>query len=342
MKAAVLFALALACLACDTLVDSAGPTWIRAPNDGVASWGQVAVYDARRDRMVAFGGDGLDRETEAQFQNSTAQRNDLRAFDLGTLEWSTLPASNPPGPRTDLAGVLDTMNDRFVIVGGRVGFAASIDEVWAYSFATATWAQLPSGPVARHDVPGATDGTRMWVFGGAGAFLQSLDDLWQLDFATDTWTQMPDDGTRPSARTSGALVYYAGALYLSGGHDATAVQRDSWKYDLAAQKWSKLAPSGSPIAGAHFGYALDAQCGALMFSGGDNLDNYDVAFTDTLVLASPRFSTLVTSNLPTPRDHPSMILDTQRRRLVLYGGGTLGDGLGTLGDTWLLPIGGCP
>ena len=37
-----------------------------------------------------------------------------------------------------------------------------------------------------------------------------------------------------------------------------------------------------------------------------------------------------------------MILDAQRRRLVLYGGGTLGDGLGTLGDAWLLELGRLP
>ena len=324
----VLFALLLAC---DTLVDASGPAWRQIPTTGIAPrWGQVAVYDARRDRMVVFGGDGEE------------QRNELLALDLETLQWQTLPASNPPGPRTDLAGIYDETRDRLVIVGGRVGFAASIDEVWAYSFQTATWSQLPSGPAARHDVPGATDGTRMWVFGGAGQFLQSLDDLWELDLPTNTWRELPDGGSRPSARTSGALVHYAGSLYLSGGHDAVAVQGDSWRYDLGAQRWIKLDVSGGRMAGAHFGYALDAKCATLVFSGGDNLDNYDVAFTDGLVLSgAPHFARLLTSNLPTPRDHPSMILDPLRRRLVLYGGGTLGDGLGTLGDAWMLDLGGC-
>jgi hypothetical protein len=333
----------LAC-ACDTPVDPNGPTWQQIPTTGVPGrWGQVAVYDARRDRMVIFGGDGLDRETEAQTNGTTAQRNDLWALDLATLGWHELAATNVPGPRTDLAGVLDTTNDRLVIVGGRVGFAASIDEVWAYSFVTGVWAQLPSGPPARHDVPSATNGSRMWVFGGAGGFLQSLNDLWELDLTTDTWRQMPDDGVRPSARTSGSLAYFGNALYVSGGHDATAVQRDSWRYDLAAQKWTKLDASSAPVAGAHFGYAFDTRCTALWLSAGDNLDNYDVAFTNALVLSgSPRFTMLQTSNLPPPRDHPSMILDAARHRLVLYAGGTLGDGLGTLGDAWMLQLSGCP
>jgi Galactose oxidase, central domain/Kelch motif len=331
-------------MSCTTPVDPGGPMWTRVATDGVpARWGHVAVYDAKRDRMVVFAGDGLDSETEAENEGATAQRNDLWALDLTTLEWQPLAATNVPGPRTDLAGVMDTTNDRLVVIGGRVGFATSIDEVWAYSFATGAWAELPSGPSARHDVPGATNGSRGWVFGGAGGFLQSLDDLWELDFTTDSWRQMPDDGVRPSARTSGALVYFANALYASGGHDATSVQGDSWRYDLVTERWTKLEPSGGPTAWAHFGYAFDAACSTLWLSAGDNLDNYDLAFTNALVVTgSPSFSVLATSNLPPPRDHPSMILDAARRRLVLYGGGTLGDGLGTLGDGWMLPLGACP
>jgi hypothetical protein len=335
-------AICVAALSCDGLTDPNGPTWQEISTDGVpARWGHVAVYDPKRDRMVVFGGDGLSLNEQAEFHD-TAQRNDVWALDMTTLAWSRLPATNAPTPRTDLAAVLDADRDRLVVIGGRVGFASSIDEVWAYSFADGSWKQLQKGPSARHDIPAATDGKKAWVFGGAGGFLQSLDDLWELDLASETWTQLPEPGARPAARTSGALEFYQGALYLSGGHDATKVQRDSWRYDLAAQSWQKLGESGELIGGAHFGHALDVACASLMFSAGDNLDNYNVAFTDGLVLgASPRITILKTSNLPPPRDHPSMIMDAKRRRLVLYGGGSLGDGLGTRGDAWILPLAGC-
>jgi hypothetical protein len=329
--------LALAALAaltaCQGALDPNGPAWTQVSTGDVPPrWGHTAVYDGKRDRMVVFGGD-----------SDQGQKNDLWALDLATLTWSQLAAANPPGPRTDLAGVMDTLNDRLIIVGGRVGFVNSIDEVWAYSFADATWRQLPSGPSARHDVPGTSDGTHAFIFGGAGAFLQSLDDLWQLDLATDTWTVLPGGDVRPAARTSGALEYLAGSIYVSGGHDADKVQRDSWRYDLTAQRWIQLDVDGTYIAAAHFGHALDASCPALYVSGGDNLDNYDVAYTDVLSLGpSPKIELVGTANLPPPRDHPSMILDATRRRLVLYGGGTLGDGLGLLDDCWVLPLGACP
>ena len=37
-----------------------------------------------------------------------------------------------------------------------------------------------------------------------------------------------------------------------------------------------------------------------------------------------------------------MIFDAGRYQLVLFGGGTLGDGLGTLDDAWRLPLEACP
>jgi N-acetylneuraminic acid mutarotase len=296
-------------------------------------WGHVAAYDAKRDQMLVFGGEA-----------DGTKLNDLWALDLGSEAWHRIDSPDGPGERSDLAGVLDTTRDRLVLIGGRVGLATSIDEVWAYDLSSNRWSELERGPPARHDVPGATDGARAWIFGGAGALFQSLDDLWQLDFATDSWVQLPDDGTRPTARGSSALTYSEGALYLVGGHDVSSVMRDVWRYDLTKQRWQQLSPSRDPIAGAHYGYALDKTCDTLFLSGGDNLDNYDVAFTEGLALGDrPRYARLLASSLPPPRDHASLIVDSKRRDLVLVGGGSLGDGLGLLNDAWIFPLpGGCP
>ena len=311
--------------------DPHAATWTQLDTTGVPGrWGHVATVDPTRNRMLIFGGD-----------SPAGQKNDLWALDFATDHWSQLDEGVGPGPRTDLAGFYDAPRDRLVIIGGRVGFASSIDEVWAFTFADAKWKQLPSIPTARHDIPAATDGTHAWVFGGAGVLFQSLDDLQQLDLTTDTWSQLPEPSAKPSARTSGAFVYNRGALYLSGGHDVSAVQRDSWRYDLAAQSWSKLDVSGGSSAGAHFGFTLDARCGEIDFSGGDNLDNSDVAFTDTLELEAKAFHRVKTSNLPPPRDHATLALDPARR-LILYGGGSLGDGLAIHTDAWALPVEECP
>jgi hypothetical protein len=282
--------------------------------------------------MLAFGG-----------ENEHGQLSELLILKLDTLTWERVDTRTWLPPRTDLASAIDTVRDRLVLIGGRQGLATSIGEVWALDLATNVWAELPRGPAPRHDVVAASDGAHAWVFGGAGEFLQSLDDLWELDFATDSWRQLPEPGTRPPARGSNALVYFGGALYLVGGHDVWSVQRDVWRYDLAAEAWSPVAfASGSP-AWAHFGFAVDPVCGRLVLEAGDNLDNQDTSLGSTLSLGAPsRFSLLQTSTLPPPRDHPSMILDASRRRLVLFGGGRLGDGLGTLGDAWTYALSPCP
>jgi hypothetical protein len=311
-----------------------GPPWHEvADRSSLPRWGHVAVADAKRDRMLVFGGEGIDGQ----------QRNDVWALDLANLQWQEVPTTGAPSPRTDFAGALDAARDRLIVVGGRQGLATSIAEVWALDLTSGNWSPLPEGPPARHDVPIASDGTRAWVFGGAGVLFQSLDDLWQFDFDTNQWTQLPDDGQRPMARGSSSLAYWNGALYLYGGHDVAMVHRDGWRYDLTAQRWRPLDFSGSSVAGAHFGYAFDPICQALILVGGDNLDNYDTSLGDGLVLGdSPRMSKIVATPNPHPRDHPSLIVDPARHRLVLYGGGSVGDGLGTLSDAWTFALDACP
>ena len=317
--------------ACAAPVTPGAPAWKRISTEGIAPrWGQTAQYDAARDRMLVFGG-----------QNHDGQLSELLVLHLDTLAWERTDTSASISPRTDLASALDTVNDRLILIGGRQGLATSIPDVVALDLATGTWQTLPQGPSARHDIAAASDGAHAWVFGGAGQFLQSLDDFWELDFATDTWHEIPKTDPWPSARTSYAFGYADGALYLVGGHDDTSAQRDAWRYDLAAGRWTKLAARSGPPAWAHFGWAIDPACGQVLLEGGDNLDNEDTALATALALDPPAFARLPTSNLPPARDHPSMILDASRRRLVLLGGGTLGDGLGTLGDAWMLPIGAC-
>jgi Galactose oxidase, central domain/Kelch motif len=324
--------LALLALAGCNPLDPNAPAWHQVDASPLRGrWGHVAVVDESRDRMLVFGG-----------EDNGTKLADLWALDLATLTWTQIDAPGP-GPRTDLAAVIDPLRDRLILIGGRVGLATSIDEIWALDLKSNQWTQLPSGPSARHDIQAVTDGTHAWVFGGAGSLFQSLDDLWEMDFATDSWRQLPAIDVRPKARTSAALAFFNGFVYLKGGHDVWHVTGDTWRYDLAAQSWSLVQATGGTAAGAHFGYAFDPVCSTLFVSGGDNLDNQNLAFTDALVLSGPpRFARLPSSTLPPPRDHPTLVFDSQRRRLLVYGGGSLGDGLSTRDDAWIYSLAGCP
>lgn len=293
-------------------------------------WGHAAVYDPARERMLVFGGD-----------QRSGQRADVWALDLEARAWSELETLEGPGPRSDLANVLDVERDRWIVIGGRVGLGRSIDEVWSLDLGSRRWSQHAPGPSARHDVSAASDGARAWVFGGAGQIGQSLDDLWELDLETLEWRELPRGEPHPVARTSYAIAYYEGALYLHGGHDILRAFSDTWRFDLATHAWSRLEVAGDAAGNAHPAHALDVACGAMVLAGGDNLDGYVTSHSAALVLERARFEPIPVSVLPPPRDHATLVID-RARRAYLYGGGALGEGLDTWGDTWVLELGGCP
>jgi hypothetical protein len=325
----ILFGLAM--LACSDF----GTPWQPIDTAGVTPrWGHVALHDRARDRMLVLGG-----ETE-----DDGPIGDVLALDLATLAWSPVATTSAPEPRTDFAALIDAPRDRVIVIGGRRGLATSVPDVSALDLGSGAWSTLPTGPSARHDVSAVTDGVHAWIFGGAGDFLQSLDDLWELDLASDAWRLLPAGTTHPSARTSYAIALADGAIWIHGGHDATTPMHDTWRYLLDEGRWERVEPAGNTVAAAHFGFGYDPHCNALVTTGGDDLDQFDVSFTDALVLdpAAPRFERMHASVMPPPRDHASLMIDEARRRMILFGGGRAGDGLGTRSDAWMRALDECP
>lgn len=313
----------VALCACGSPIDPAAPAWREVTAAGPAArWGHAAVYDAARDRMLVYAG-----------ASEHGDLGDLWAFDLASETWTQLAAVAPePPPRINPGVVLDSLRDRLVIFGGRTGLTGTLDDVWAFELATATWHSLAAGPPARQRPHAASDGARAWFYGGEGTLARVFGDLWELDFASDTWRELPGD----RGRTCGAFAYADGALVVIGGHDVVAVDDDLRRYDITRAEWSTLAARGSTAAGAHWAFDLDRATGRVWLAGGDHLDNYDTSLTDALALDAMAFSRVPTANLPPVHDHATLVVDPVRGNVVLFGG-TVGDGQTFLGDTWILP-----
>ncbi len=228
-----------------------------------------------------------------------------------------------------------------VIVGGLITTAPT-DEVWAFSFASHTWTQLPKGPSPRFDMGAAGDGAHAWFYGGFLAGSVATDELWQFDLASDTWALLPQSPVRPSPRTNMGIGFNAGSLYIIGGHDATAVTPGTWRYNFSSQTWTQLSPAGTAAASAHFASATDSSCGVLLLAGGDHDDNIDVSATDQFAFLQPSFTRLPTmTDFSPPRRHAVLILEPQSRALMLFGG--IHDPSQVLGDTWIYHLGStCP
>jgi len=88
-----------------------------------------------------------------------------------------------------------------------------LNDLWAFSTATSTWAQLASG-VSRAGHGFASSGGLLYVLGGWG-----LRDLWAYDPAQDAWSERTSSveggGTWPRSGVGGpgGLIDVAGELF---------------------------------------------------------------------------------------------------------------------------------
>ena len=112
------------------LYDVAQNRWIAQPSSGPSplprDWAGVA-YDARRDRVIVFGGFAL---------NGTGGGNtfgDLAEWDPASGAWQTCPATGAaPAARTNGAFAYDRTRDVLVLFGGDTSDNAAATEIWEW------------------------------------------------------------------------------------------------------------------------------------------------------------------------------------------------------------------
>lgn len=335
-RASVAFVAALS-VGCAGLTDPDAPAYrkLDAELGPSARWGHTLVYDGARDRLLTFGGEG-----------PGGKLSDVWAFSLETEEWSELSTSDGPAARVSAAVLLDAPRDRLIVAGGSYGPSDTSTETWALDLASLTWSLLPDVPTGVSAAAVANDSTRAWLHGGLFPAGSATSQLLELDLESDTWSVRTDTGPRPAARAYGVIAKRNDHLVIALGNDndnngdANSVPGDVWEYGLSTLHWYELDARRAPIAGTGHAYAWDAACEALLLTGGDDNDDYDVGVTTALVLRSlPRFELLPASNTLPPRRRAASAVDPVRRKLVVLGGlQGYGD---TLNDTWLLPLGDC-
>lgn len=113
--------------------------------------GHTMVYDARRDRMVLFGGYVDYRDTGYGVH---VYANDLWELALDEPVWRSFgPTEGRPGARHQHRALYDAGNDRMLVLGGEVdvtmtcsrgtfGGTAYRNQTFAYSFSSDTWTNL--------------------------------------------------------------------------------------------------------------------------------------------------------------------------------------------------------
>jgi hypothetical protein len=296
-------------------VDASGPdaredhTWTIDPGDGRLAY--------------LFGG-----------RNGATVFADLWAYDLASDAWSELtPPGGPPARFGHEAAWVDGIG--LVIFAGQVG-TTFFNDLWAYDPDANTWrALLATGdlPVARYGSCAAIgpDG-RLWISHGFTADQVRFSDTVAFDFESNTWTdETPDAGARPVERCLHGCWWTDDeelALYAGQTTGATAIG-DRWTFD--GETWTQVEGSEPPHRNLYARTRLD---GATLVFGGQAVDKSFLAdlwlIADGVVDAEP-LSVDVAG--PNGRAGAEMIADTDRDRVLLFGGR---DDSGANAEVWEL------
>ena len=261
----------------------------------VPRWSQSATFDLSRNRVVVFGG-----------WDGSNERHDLWEWDDAAGTWTDrtptplLPLSWPPQlGRSALA--FDSRRNKVVLFGGDT----PVYQTWEWDGTDGTWTNRTPSPVpvswpnARMEHSMSFDSARgvVVLFGGSlfwgGPF---VNDLWEWDGSAGTWTNRtpsPLPDNWPSARASASLCYDT--------REAATV--------LFGGSTVPCAAGGCISTG---GYQNDAW----LWNGTDG------TWTKPIVAGSK----------PVPRAYHGATYDSDRSRMVLFGGiDDVGD---ATNDTW--------
>ena len=314
-----------------------GYEWTRITPDGVRPTPRrdlATAYDARRGRVVVYGGFGGGTETWE--------------WDGERWENRTPVGGDTPGERIGPSMAYDALNGRIVLFGGILeGGAFAEDAGWAWD--GESWS--PITPPTGTDFPGGrwlhrmtydSSRNRIVLFGGLRG--DPMQDTWVL--VGDRWTQIGTQ-TRPTARYDMALAYdeNVGRVVLYGGipDGATTPLRDLW--ELNGNEWASRGLG--PFTNARGQYLVfDRSRGSrrtdepngrlLLFAGieGATIDDPDTPRIYARQGTSTNFELVAPATGPEARNRHAMAYDatSNRRYSLMYGG--INAASQTLQDTW--------
>lgn len=319
----------------------AASSWLAtSANSPTPRYGQTAILDTLRHRMLMFGG-----------SNNNVVSNELWALPLeGPMAWQILPPGAAVAPYRALhEAVLDPAGDRMVVFGGTNG-PAFTNDVWVYPLSgNGTWTQLSvlgTAPPALERFSAIRDPVRnrLIVFGGRDG--SARNDVWALSLTgTPTWTQLQPLGPAPSPRFGACAVYDPprDQMVVFGGVSAAGYALgDLWTLSLGSSPaWSPLVPTtAGPSPRTESSVVYDPSRDLIwLFSGGTSAalpnDLWTLALSGapTWQLVAP-----TAGDRPIGRAYHSAILDLASDRMLV----SMGYSPAALSDTWILQLGGTP
>ena len=167
----------------------------------------------------------------------------LLSDSQSTILGQPIPISQPRWePRTPLAMsrsrlAVVRVDDQLYALGGETTDGHTVANVDAYDLQVNVWRSREPMPLSLANLAAASLGQHIYVAGGSTEATENgteliSDQFWVYDIATDSWSQI---GKLPYPLAGAELLAVDNALYLIGGWDGQAAQREVWRYSPPAE-----------------------------------------------------------------------------------------------------------
>lgn len=290
------------------------------------------AFDDTNRKAVLFGG----HLSNIQGYNQTW------VYDVDKDEWNQTDPDACPVGRQMHDMVFDQDHGLAVMFGGHAN-NSDVNDTWTYNVSSNVWTnQSPAvSPPAREGHRMVYDDVRdkVIMFGGTsnGTF---LNDTWSYDLAANNWTNLTC-GTAPSWRAFYSMSFDSvakKAVLFGGGFSQGpgyyTCYNDTWTFDPATGKWTKMSTGNAPSERANSAMLFDALNGRALLYGGYKSAQY---FKDVWSYNSTSNAwTPVDSNAkPGDRTSHSMVYDGAKGQAVMFGGSSQ-EGVWPEYNAWLL------
>lgn len=261
---------------------------------------------------------------------------DLWAYDLATDTWQQL-SGGPPARFGHNAAWVPGVG--LVIFAGQG--AAFFNDLWAYDPQADSWRVLPANgaaPVPRYGSCAALgpDG-RLWISHGFTSEGSRFADTRAYDFTIETWTNETPVGAAPVERCLHGCWWTSSGRFALYGGQTTGVTSlgDRWELTVGPRPgtnaWQEVDQELDPPAARNLFAPTRWGEGETLVFGGQTLDGTYLA--DTWALNDRGTHSQLPFMGPSPRSGAELVADSERGRVLMFGGKA---GASVFGDLWEL------
>lgn len=284
-------------------------TSAQAPALPAPRWGHATTFDSDRNVVLVFGGTADGR----------VPLRDLWAWD--GRQWTRLGNDSGPSARDAAVLAYDSNRKRVVMYGGRSSTEAALHDTWEWD--GTRWSLRDTiGIGGRVHAVGTYDAERKQtlVYGGVSPQGEFLSDSWTWD--GQRWTQ--------AEKSQGIIRAPSGMAFdpvgrrvrmLAHARDTSGEFRNADLLEWDGRSWTTV-PTSRLVTEPIQPIAITSSGSLVVFMGPTG---------ETWTRARRGVWEKDTSAGPGARSAHTLVYDSARRRVVLFGGG---DQQGRFGDTW--------